>query len=370
MKLVDEATGDVRWEVQPYPGTSRRAAAAMSPSGRFVVSVVDSDEPWTLLDAVNGAVRRVGARHDGTGACICREGHQSLKTCPVVAHTRGNYERTGVYTVAFSPCGRRFATGSRDRTVIMWDARTGEAEQRMQGSPGNISSLAFSADGARLSSASFEGDVHVWEATGALLLKKSDTQTFHASGQTFSPNDKGLLASSGSDQIHVWDVDIGSRLRSITGCQFAVFSPDGRTIATAGKNHCDVCLVDAESGAELVRMVPTLGALDSEMRTGGFVNSVSFSLDGSKLASGSKHGICKVWDSSTGALLQTIPTGWCGATPDSSGAGWSVETVDWGRDWVRDAGEAFAMGHHPRLGVGSPVLELEAEVVRMILDRV
>ena len=82
--------------------------------------------------------------------------------------------------------------------------------------------------------------------------------------------------------------------------------------------------------------------------------------DGSKLASSGEDGTCKVWDSSTGELLRSIHIGR------------SVESVVWGRDWVRDTlgAVAFAMGHHPRLGAESQVLELEAGVVRMILDRV
>ena len=68
-----------------------------------------------------------------------------------------------------------------------------------------------------------------------------------------------------------------------------------------------------------------------------------------------------MWDTSTGALLRTI----------NAGDGDAVESVSWGRDWVRDANcVGFAMGHHPRLGTGSQVLELEEGVVRMILDRV
>ena len=68
----------------------------------------------------------------------------------------------------------------------------------------------------------------------------------------------------------------------------------------------------------------------------------------------------QVWDSSTGALLRTIHVGtW-------------LFSVAWARDWVQDTQRrvAFAMGHHPRLGVGSRVLELEVGVVRMILERV
>jgi len=64
-----------------------------------------------------------------------------------------------------------------------------------------------------------------------------------------------------------------------------------------------------------------------------------------------------VWDASTGALLRTI---------NVEGSIYSVAS---GPDWVQRSA-AFAMGHQPRLGAGSQVLELEEGVLRMILDRV
>ena len=86
----------------------------------------------------------------------------------------------------------------------------------------------------------------------------------------------------------------------------------------------------------------------------------SFSVDdGSKLISGSIDGTCKVWDVDTGALLRTTEV-------DAP-----IYSVEWGRDWVRDTQRcvAFAMGHHPRLGAGSPVLELDEGLLGMILSR-
>jgi len=135
---------------------------------------------------------------------------------------------------------------------------------------------------------------------------------------------------------------------------FAICSPDGTTIAAPSQlGH--VRLVDAESKLERVRMIGHAAS----------VISASFSVDdGSKLATGSNDGTCMVWDSSTGALLRTIQPGR------------RISSVAWGRDWERDwerdrqRGEAFAMGHHPRLGAGSWVTELEVGLVRMILDRV
>jgi WD40 repeat protein len=192
--------------------------------------------------------------------------------------------------------------------------------------------------------------MRVWDlTTGALLHTMPEVPEEDICGLHFSPRDTRLLASAGSGgRIHLWDIDTGERIRSFEGWGFAVYSPDGRTIATAGPGENDpgLRLVDAESGEERVSMVGHEA----------YVESACFSLDGGgKLVSSSRH-VCKVWDSSTGALLRTVEAG---------------SAVVWGRDWVRDTkGEAFAMGHHPRLGAGSFVLELELGVVQMILDRV
>ena len=40
--------------------------------------------------------------------------------CPVVAHTKR------IRALAFSPCGRKFATGGGDGAVILWNTQTGE----------------------------------------------------------------------------------------------------------------------------------------------------------------------------------------------------------------------------------------------------
>ena len=359
MMLVDEATAEVRWDVEeahlrgPHSGGRSGARVAMSPDGRFVASVGRDDAQWKLWDVSTGAVHMAGATHDGTGACICRlqyHTHPSLKAeCPVVAHTGG------LLAVAFSPCGLRFATGGLDGAVIVWNTQTGQVEHRMQGftrdSPSSWS-LTYSVDGARLASGSGDQKIRVWDTTtGALLrtIRGSHKLLLHIQ---FSPSDNRRLSSAGGNgSIHLWDVDSGGKERVLQGRKFAVFSPDGRTIATgSAPGKGDIHLLDVESGLIRFRMISHEGS----------ATSACFSIDGSKLASVSHDGTCKVWDTSIGELLKTI---------DLQKSAFSVS---WGRDWVRDTqrGQAFAMGHHPRLGTGSQVLELEVGVVRMILDRV
>ena len=100
----------------------------------------------------------------------------------------------------------------------------------------------------------------------------------------FSPIEENVLAfSAGEDEIHVWDIACEKMIRSVKGTSFGVLSPDGRTIATARTPTRDVNLVDVESGEVLVVLPGDKG-----------VFSVSFSVDGSKLATGSNDGTCKV----------------------------------------------------------------------------
>jgi len=335
VRLVDAATRMTRWEVQSYPA-NHFCSVAVSPDGRFVASVGESEEHWKIFDAASGVVCVTGPRHDGTGACLCRvtrSGHRTLldEGCPVHAHT------AGLEVVAFSPCGQTLATGGGAFTVILWDAQTGKAELMLEKLTDWVTSVSFSADGARLASGSVDSSIHVWDAiTGALLRAIPDAHGSLVTWVQFAPTDGRRLASSGYDNtLKQWDINSGAMISSVEGDRFAVPSPDGRTIATAG-GHCvaNVLLFDAATGALRFRMV---GHQDS-------LFSAALSPDGSMLAAGSFAGTCKVWDSSTGALRHAIEL----------------------EEWIC----CISMGQHPRLGAGSQVLGLDEELLRMILDRV
>lgn len=116
-----------------------------------------------------------------------------------------------------------------------------------------------------------------------------------ASALVFTPDGK-TLASAGVD-VCLWNVSTGLEVRHFQGHGTYVccgaFAPDGKTLAWACRDGT-VCLWDVDSGQELRR----IKGHDSP------VNAIAYSPDGRTLASGSNDQTIRLWDIASGKQIQ------------------------------------------------------------------
>ncbi len=195
---------------------------------------------------------------------------------------------SGIYATAFSPDRRWFAAGGKDRTVRVWEIRTGRKVRTLAGHAGWVTSLAFSPDSRLLASGSLSGHVKLWDNETGLEERTLAGHAESVNAVAFSPDGKTLASASGDSTVRVWDVATGRNTRSLTGhaaeVNAVVFSPDGKTLASGGADKT-IKLWDA-AGGQLTR----------EVQSAGEVFGVAFSPDGKTLAVAGRDGSVKLYD--------------------------------------------------------------------------
>jgi len=204
-----------------------------------------------------------------------------------------------VNSVVFSPDGKTIASASVDKTVIIWDVKTGKQIKTLKGHQGTVNSVVFSPDGKTIASASYDKTVIIWDVKTGKQIKTLKGHQISVNSVVFSPDGKTIASASYDKTVIIWDVKTGKQIKTLKGHQSivfsAVFSPDGKTIASASFDKT-VIIWDVKTG----KQIKTFKGHRIE------VNSMVFSPNGKTIASASPDNRVIIWDVKTGKQIQIL----------------------------------------------------------------
>ena len=203
--------------------------------------------------------------------------------------TVDRWEHSGL-NLAFSPDGKTLASGTGD-TIRFWDTITGEQKSTLT-SFNNF--LSFSPDGATIIvCVNRNGTTSLWNPITGKHKKTVPRHIDRVVSVALSPNGKTIAMGSDDGPIHLHDLDTSENKITLSGHKWQVqslaFSPDGKTLVSGSWDQT-VRLWDADTGEHKQTLTTHTN----------WVGSLAFSPDGKTISSGSRDGTIRFWDARTG----------------------------------------------------------------------
>lgn len=156
-----------------------------------------------------------------------------------IPHVLSAGHSNAIASVAYSDDGQFLVSGSADKTVKVWDTKTGKCIRTLVGHKGKIISVDFSSDRHHVISGAEDGCVKLWN-----VVKGSCVETFMYFSNNpivavqFSPDGKHFFVAERSGNLSVWSCKTKQQVWRVLahegGAFTARYSPNGEMIVSSG----------------------------------------------------------------------------------------------------------------------------------------
>jgi WD40 repeat protein len=218
-----------------------------------------------------------------------REGHVVLK-----GHAHE------VWSVAVTPDGKTAVSGSLDKTLKVWDIKTGQCRATFEGHTNTVSCVAVTPDGKTVVSGSWDNTMKMWDIKTGQCRATFEGPTGWGHGVAVTPDGKTIVSGSYDDNtLKAWDIKTGQCRATFEGHTYKIndvaVTPDGKT-AVSGSLDLTLKVWDIETGYCRATLEGHTNA----------VLSVAVTPDGKTVVSSSADGTLMVWDIETGQCRATL----------------------------------------------------------------
>jgi len=205
-----------------------------------------------------------------------------------------------MWSAMFSPDGSRVVTAD-DRAAQVWDSYTHLLLLTLMHGD-SVYEAVYSHDATRIVTASRDGSVRIWDAVTGDLVRQlrygnRGEASWGYSRVALGSNDRIVAAMDASGSIaHVWDTSTGNQLAELRndGADYPklAFSADGHWLAATGGND--------------IRVFDTSDWTNVFTRVGIRVRALSFDLTGPRLLTGTAEGDVAIWAMPSGERIQHL----------------------------------------------------------------
>ena len=220
-------------------------ADKLNEANRFFQDVQQMKETLRTTESGGKYVDEVTAR-EGPLAATSAEAFRQLQVMAIPNKPSRNFigHRAEINSVRYSHGGRFFATGSSDKTVKIWDSRTGENQSILPGSQQSVMCVRFSYNDQFVVGASNDHATRLWSVE---LGRIKHTLTGHVGKvytADFSGDSQRVVTGSHDRTLKLWDLGKGYCIRTIfcsSSCNDLALTLDNLAIISGhldGKVNC------------------------------------------------------------------------------------------------------------------------------------